>query len=243
MIQLNGVEQITGSLICKDAVHLTNLVAPQLNSIADTLHLNGLTRLTNLQMDSLSSVGSIKFTALPNLQTLGFTTGVSKANDVNIVNTDLVNLNGINLESVGTFVVTNNVRLQQVNVNELSNATGLINFAGNMEGLSIDFPNLVSGSNMTFYNVSSVAVPSLHKLTGQLGFWGNKFKSFNAPNLTTSSDVTFVGNDELRNISMPVLQRVNGGFLITRNDALKDISFPRLDTISGALDFSGEFDQ
>ena len=243
MIQLNGVQRIAGSLTCEGASNMTDLIAPQLQTIDDTLHLEGLTSLTNLQMQSLTSVGGITFNALPNLQTLGFTEGVSKASDVKVMNTDLTNLDGINLKSVGNFIVTNNRHLKDVNVNELSNATGLINFAGNMAGLAIDFPNLFSGSNMTFINVSSVSIPSLHTLSGQLGFWGNTFEEFSAPNLTKASDVTFVGNEELRNISMPVLQQVNGGFQIARNDKLRNITFPGLETITGALDFTGKFDQ
>lgn len=242
-ITLNSVEQIAGSLTSKGADNVTNLEAPELSSIGDDFKLASLTRLSNLKMDSLTSVGAIEFTALPQLSTLRFSKGVSEASDIMIINTGLANLDGIKLETVGRFVITNNRHLKKVNVDELSNCTGLINFSGNMEGLEIDFPNLVSGSNMTFTNVSSVSVPSLHNLTGQLGFWGNGFEEFSAPNLTTSKDLTIMGNDELKNLSMPVLQKVKGGFQIARNDKLSNLSFPDLETITGALDFSGSFDR
>jgi hypothetical protein len=222
---------------------MTDLIAPELASIGDNFKLESALGLGNLKMGSLTSVGSIKFTALPTLQTLGFSKGVSEASNVEIINTALWTLEGITLESVGRLVVTNNVHLNKINVNELKNATGLINIAGNKKGLEIDFPNLVTGSNMTFYNVSQVSVPSLQNLTGQLGFWGNSFRTFAAPNLTTSSDLTFIGNEELRNISMPALTKVEGGFQITRNDKLSDIGFPDLETVTGAIDFSGSFDQ
>lgn len=222
---------------------MTDLIAPELASIGDDFKLESALGLGNLKMGSLTSVGSIKFTALPTLQTLGFSKGVSEASNIEIINTALWTLEGITLESVGRLVVTNNVHLNKVDVNELKNATGLINFAGNKKGLEINFPNLVTGSNMTFYNVSEVSVPSLHNLTGQLGFWGNSFRSFNAPNLTTSSDLTFLDNEELRNISMPALTKVEGGFQIARNDKLSGINFPDLETVTGAIDFSGSFDQ
>ena len=197
-------------------------------------------------MGSLSSVGSIKWSALPQLQKLDFSTGISEAGNVAITNTGLTNLNGISLKTVGDFDITENTNLKSVNVNNLTNATGLINFAGNtgnMNQLEIELPNLLSGTNMTFRNVSSVSVPSLANLSGQMGFWGDSFESFSAPNLTDTGDLVFNGNSQLSNLSMPALQNVNGGFQITRNDKLSSISFPKLEEISGAIDFSGSFDE
>ncbi|KAE8147132.1 hypothetical protein BDV25DRAFT_39905 [Aspergillus avenaceus] len=222
---------------------MTSFTASSLNSISDTFKLNGLTTLTTLSFGSLTKVGSIEFTALPNLQSLDFTKGVTEAGSVSITNTGLSSLNGISLETVGGFDVTENTALKSVNVNNLKNATSLINFAGNMDSLEIEFPNLATGQNMTFRNVSSVSVPSLEKLKGQLGFWGNKFKSFSAPNLTETSDLIFDNNAKITNISMPVLKTVKGGFQIARNDKLDSVNFPKLETVEGAIDFSGEFNE
>lgn len=205
--------------------------------------MNGLTGLYTLSFGSLSSVGSIKWTALPQLQKLEFATGVSEADNVAITNTGLTSLNGISLNTVQDFDITENLNLKSVNVNNLTNATGLINFAGNMDSLEIELPNLASGSNMTFRNVSSVSVPSLHNLTGQMGFWGDSFESFSAPNLTETGDLVFNSNSKLSNLSLPALETVNGGFRITRNDELSSLSFPELATITGAIDFAGSFDE
>lgn len=194
-------------------------------------------------MPKLDSVGEIDFTAVPILQTLGFTKGVTKAGSVSITNTGLTTLKGISLDSVASFIVTDNTQLEEINVNNLKNATNLINFAGNYDELEIMLPNLASGSNLTIRNVSSVSLPSLKKLEGQLGFWGNTFSSLSAPNLTESGDLVFQDNKQLSNLSLPVLKTVNGGFLITRNDELSTISFPKLETVTGAIDFSGAFDK
>ena len=76
-----------------------------------------------------------------------------------------------------------------------------------------------------------------------MGFWGDSFKSFSAPNLTETGDIAFNGNAKLANISLPQLETVNGGFQIIRNDKLANISFPSLETVTGAIDFSGAFDR
>lgn len=242
-LSLDGIEEISGGLSCNNATKLLSLSAPTLGSIGDTFKLESLTELYTLSFGSLSEVGSIKFSALPALQKLDFPTGVSEAGNVHITNTGLTSLNGISLNTVGILDITENTSLKSVNVNNLTNATGLINFAGNLDSLKIELPNLASGTNMTFRNVSSVSVPSLHNLTGQMGFWGDSFKSFSAPNLTETGDLVFNGNSKFNNLSMPALETVNGGFRISRNDKLTSISFPELATITGAIDFAGSFDE
>ncbi|KAL2812824.1 GPI-anchored cell wall organization protein-domain-containing protein [Aspergillus granulosus] len=239
---LNGVQRIRGSLTSSGAANITTFSAPLLETIDDEFHLEGLTQLTSLEFAELTSVGSINFEALPVLQTLGFTSGVTKAGSVSIVNTGLTTLDGISLNSVGSFIITDNTQLETVNVNNLKNATNLINFAGNYHELEISLPNLAQGTNLTIRNVSSVSIPSLTKLEGQLGFWGNTFSRLAAPNLTETGDLVFEDNESLSNLSLPLLETVNGGFLITRNDELNTIDFPKLATVTGAIDFSGAFD-
>jgi hypothetical protein len=242
-ITFNNVKQIDGTLSCTGGANISTIAAPMLNSIAEEFKLDGLTTLTTLSFPSLTSVGSIHWTALPQLQSLEFTKGVKEAGDVTITNTGLANLNGISLNTVGRFDITENTQLKSININNLKNATDLINFAGNLNSLEVELPNLSSGTNMTFRNVSAVSIPSLHNLTGQLGFWGDAFTSFSAPNLTSTGDLVFSANSKLTNISMPALEIVSGGFLITRNDELSSIDLPSLTTVTGAIDFSGKFDE
>lgn len=240
---MNGIKKISGSLTAKNASSLSQLSAPSLQSIGDKFELDTLEGLTTLSMGSLTSVGSIKWSVLSRLQSLDFGKKVSKADNLEITNTGLTNLEGISLDEIGRLDITENRFLKKVNFDGLTKATGLINFAGNLNSLDIKLPKLVTGSNMTFRNVSNVSVPSLANLTGQLGFWADGFEEFIAPNLTESSDLTFIGNQLARNISMPKLETVNGGFHISRNDNLSSISFPKLEMITGALDFSGSFDE
>ncbi|KAJ9303709.1 hypothetical protein DTO217A2_6818 [Paecilomyces variotii] len=243
-ISLDGVEQITGSLSANGAANLTSLSAPELTSIGDTFKLEGLIILTDLSFGSLTSVGSIDWAALPNLQALSFTKGVSKAGSVSITNTGLTSLNGITLDSVGNFDITANTAMDTINVNDLKNVTGLLNIAANAPSLKVTLPNLGGAQNITIRNASSLSIPSLKELSGQLGLFGNTFKEFSAANLTSTGDLVFDNNGKLSNLSMPQLTTVNGGFTISKNDDLEDITgFQKLQTITGALDFTGEFNK
>ncbi|KAJ5144272.1 hypothetical protein N7526_001780 [Penicillium atrosanguineum] len=240
---INSVQKVTGSIIANNATQLTSIIAPSLESIGHSFSLTSCTRLTQLNFADLTSVGEICWEALPALQSLTFNTGVTEAGDVTITNTGLQNLDGISLKTVGKFQITDNPNLKKININNLQNATDLVDFAGNWDKLEIELPNLGTAYNMTFRNISSVSMPSLEKLMGQLGFWGTKFESFFAPNLTSAADVTFNDNDKLTNISMPELNKVIGGFVITRNDKLVGIELPALKSVTGAIDFSGTFDK
>ncbi|KAF3401611.1 Protein ecm33 [Penicillium rolfsii] len=240
-LSLAYVKTITGSIICNGGENVTDISASLLTSIGDAFNLQGLTRLTQLAFPELTSVGSIKWNALPKLQSLNFDQGVTQAGDVIIQNTGLTSLDGISLMTVNQFEIENNRDLQKININNLQNATDLINFSGNYDALEIELPNLGTGTNMTFRNISSISLPSLEKLTGQLGFWGTEFTTFSAPNLTSTGDLVFNDNSKLSNISMPVLTKVDGGFTIARNDKLSTISLPKLEKVTGAIDFSGKF--
>ncbi|KAM5469686.1 cell wall protein Ecm33 [Microsporum audouinii] len=241
-ISLDGVQKITGSLSSKNS-SITEFSASKLTSIGDSFTINTCTALRSLQFDSLTAVKFINFEALPKLQALGFTKGVSKAERVRVTNTDLTSLDGINLESVTDMEVTNNPHLMMVNVNQITNATGYINFAANNKDLKISFPNLQGAHNMTFRNASSVSIPSLETMDGLLGFYSNFFEDISAPNLTKTGDLVLADNSALSNFSFPVLKTVKGAFQVANNTNLKAIDgTPKLETISGALDLSGKFD-
>ncbi|OJD18215.1 hypothetical protein ACJ73_08735 [Blastomyces percursus] len=239
-IRLEGIQEITGSLSAKGAQNLTALFAPQLRSIGDTFLLSGAIELRTIQFDSLTQVGAINFEALPNCQQLAFTKGVSTAKSIRIANTDLANLKGIELKTVGDFEISNNPHMMEADVAQITNITGYASFSANHEDLKISFPNLEGALNMTFRNVSSIEIPSLKKTDGLLGFYSNYFEEIKAPNLTSTGDLVFADNGALKNISLPKLETVRGAFQIANNTNLHAVDgVPKLKTVYGALDFTG----
>lgn len=244
-IEINGVQQISGDLICRNATQLTSISTDQLNSIAGTFDLNGLTILSSLTMSSLSAVNKINWVSLPALQSLNFAQGISRANTIYISYTELTSLSGIELTAVGSMDINNNRFLTTINVNDMKNVTNALSFSANNKDLEISFPNLQGAANLTFRNVSKIDMPSLSSCAGDIGFYSNTFESFSAPNLTqTGGTLAFVDSPNLSNVSFPSLTTIGGGFLIANNTNLKVISgFPKLKTIVGALDFAGTFNK
>ena len=165
-----------------------------------------------------------------------------KASKVRITNTYLTTLQGINLETVGNFEITNNPKLKEVDVDQITNITGTAIFSANHKDLRISFPNLESVRNISVRNASTVQFPSLKSTEGLFGLYSNYIEDFLAGNLTQTGDLVFADNSALTNLSLPVLETVKGAFQVANNSMLKSIdAAPKLKTVSGALDFSGSF--
>lgn len=242
-LALNGVQKVTGDIMCDSASALSSISGDSLSSIGGNFTLNNLTVLSELSFPKLTSIGQIKFDSLPALGSLSFEKGVDETSDVSITNTGLTSLDGIGLKMVGELNIQANTYLKTANLDKLINATGIINLSLNRDTVEVSLPNLTYAKGLTFRNVSSVSVPSLKNLDGELGFWGTQFETFYAPKLKTCGDMVFNDNAKLTNITIPYLETVNGGFTVARNDKLDVIDLPSLTKLTGAIDFSGRFSQ
>jgi hypothetical protein len=84
-------------------------------------------------------------------------------------------------------------------------------------------------------------MPSLMKLNGSLGLYNNGFETFSAPNLTEVGEaLAIVGNEQLNNLTFPLLTKINDNLQIANNTNLMTIDgYPALKSIGGAFDISG----
>lgn len=244
-VVVETVRRITGNLTVTGAIYLASLSFGSLQTIGG-FELGGLTVLSELSMPQLTEVDQLNFTALAALQTLDFGgTGLTKASSVLITNTGLTTLTGINnLQQVDTFNVNNNQALQNISlqVTSITNSLDIEANDGYQSGLTTSFPMLETATNMTFRNCSSISLPALANVTEDLGFYGNTFETFTAPNLTSAGGLIFVDNTALTNISLPKLTSINATYQIANNTMLKQVDgFTKLSVVKGALDFSGNF--
>ncbi|KAL8953790.1 MAG: hypothetical protein Q9222_000355 [Ikaeria aurantiellina] len=244
-LEVTTVKRITGNLTVTDAISLSSLSFDSLQSVGG-FELGGLTVLSELSMPALTQVNQLNFTALPALQTLNFgSTGITRAESVLITNTGLSTLMGINnLQQIDIFNVNNNQALQNISL-QVTSITQSLNIEANdgyQTGLTTSFPMLETALNMTFRNCSSISLPALANVTEDLGFYGNTFETFAAPNLTSAGGLIFVDNTALTNISLPQLTSINATYQIANNTMLTQINgFTKLSIVKGALDFSGNF--
>jgi hypothetical protein len=240
-INLPGVQQIAGQVTIDGASQVSAFSADSLMLIAGAFTVNNLTTLTTLSFPMLSSCGDINFQGLPNLNTLGFTKMVSNVGTLNIQNTFLADLNGLNVSTVSSIYIANNRMLQSMTILVPTVPKSII-VEANGDKFQVMFPNLQSAQNVTFRGAAAISIPSLVKVSGSLGFYENNLDTVYAPNLTTVGQSLAVNtNNLLTNVSFPVLQTIGGGFQVQNNTQLTSVSFPALATIGGALDFYGNF--
>jgi len=240
-ISIDGVRSITGDLTIKNAPNITTFGASSLQSVGGTFTLDNCQVLGALNFPRLTSVGEIDFEGLPNLNSLGFGSTVSQCNTLNIQNTFLGSLDGINLQKVKSIYIANNRMLQSISF-QVTNLAGSLTLESNGDRLQAQFPNLESAQNLTFRNCPSVSIPSLQNLTGNLGVYESTLTDLSAVNLTlVGGTLAINGNTQLNNVSLPILKTINGGIQVQNNTILQKVNLPSLTTIGGAFDFYGNF--
>ncbi|KAF2490715.1 hypothetical protein BU16DRAFT_530349 [Lophium mytilinum] len=241
-INIPTVQKIDGDFTVTNVSLITSIGADSLTEITGKFTLNEVQVLTSLNFPRLAAVDDIEWNALPNLQQLTFTTTVTKASTINIQNTELNSLEGIDLETVDTFYIANNRYLNDITL-QLTQVGNALTLEANNPAVNVSFPNMIWANNMTFRNCSSISIPSLESINGSLGFYGNDIESFIGANLTTvGKDLSFVSNTKLANISLPLLKSVGGGFTVANNTDLGQVDgFTALQKVVGAVDFNGNF--
>lgn len=241
-IAFDGIEKLKGDLIGQDAAQVKRISANKLKEIDGELSLNGLTRLYNIDFPVLKTVNSIVWSALPVLNTIGFTAVVTKADKIDIQNTGLRSLDNIDIAEAESIFVANNAYITKVDL-QVGNISDAMTFADNNQDLVINLPNLTWATNLTFRFVSSLEIPKLETLNGSLGLYNNGFANFSAPSLTKIGEaLAIVANEELTDITFPSLTSITDNLQIANNSKLEAIDgFPLLESIGGAFDMSGNF--
>ncbi|KAI1840380.1 hypothetical protein JX265_004506 [Neoarthrinium moseri] len=239
-----SLTKIGGDLIVLNNGGLISLSSTSLESIGGAFQVKNVTLLSTLKFTALSSVGTIDWSSLNALEQLTFgTPGVVSAKEVTIADTFLNTLDGINVHSLDKMDINNNHRLTDFTT-ELNNLTTLLNINANGPKLSVNMPNLIWAANMTISNVTKFSAQSLESINGSLRFDSNFFDTFSAPNLTEvqTGDLSFVSNANVTNITLPLLEKIGGGFTIANNTAMEDLNgFPKLSMVGGAVKLRGSF--
>jgi hypothetical protein len=221
---------------------MKQLSAGDLEQLDGEMNLSGLTNLNTLSFPKLKNVDSIKWDAMPNLQDIGFDSEVDSAKNIDIQNTGLRSLKGINIEEVDTVFIANNGYIDSISL-QLGNVSKSLTLADNNEDVKVELPNLIWASNLTFRFCGSVSVPSLQTLNGSLGLYNNGFSMFAAPNLTSIGEaLAIVANDNLSNVSFPMLTKITDNLQIANNSKLAEVEgFAVLKSVGGGFDMSGNF--
>lgn len=244
-LQFDGsLQEIDGVLNATMASNVTSLSFGSLQRITKDFILEGVTMLSELRMPQLSRVGSIQWNHCPALQGLDFDTGISSVdNQVDIQDTQIFNLDTINIGGALSLNIANNQRLNSLRWSlQYVNKTMVINANHKDGGLNTSFPNLESAGSVDISNVSSLEMPSLSQVDQQVSVYGSYFSDLSFPNLTKSQGALIHDNSMMQRLSMPKFSQCSGALRVYNNDALQGtISFPAVQMVGGSLNMTGAF--
>lgn len=242
-IELNGVEQVYGNLHVNNVTKATSLTAATLELVSGDLALSGNTILATLNLAQLQTVGSFKLNALPALEELGLTSGITSAEEVIIADTGLSAISGINVVELKNFDVNNNGNIESID-SGLQKVTGVLSISYNAEGVEVAMDKLKEVKTMYLQSITSLSVPSLTKATGSISFVSNEMDSIDISSLSEIGNaLTIMENSELEEIEFKNLTEIGGALVIEDNDKLTSFSgFPELTKIGGSVNISGSFD-
>lgn len=239
-----NLKSIDGDLVIESNSGIQRFGSSSLQSISGKLTLNDVSQLAALSFPQLTEVDELTLKGLPNLRTLEFTKGITKADKLDIENTKLQDLNGIDLEEVSSIFIANNDDINSIEM-KVTNITEFITLSFNNAEVNVSFPNLESANNISFRAIGSLSIPSLSKInSGSFGvFESDNLASLSAPNLTKIDGALVIDNNKgLKNISFASLTDVGANLQIANNTNLHEIDgLPKLKNVQAALDMSGNF--
>ncbi|KAK1778901.1 hypothetical protein QBC45DRAFT_327155 [Copromyces sp. CBS 386.78] len=240
--QLSGPKMITGDLKIENNPNINSIGSDTLEEIGGEFKLVKTTQLNSINMPKLTSVSKLTWQSIGNPADMGIIQ-LNKVDEVTISDSHLRNIDAINVTSIKSMNLDNNQFITKYEP-AIKEIKGDLNIHANGLDMEVNFPNLIWAMNLAVSDVSKISFPSLEVVNGSARFDDNKFDSFSFPNLTQTKtgDISFVGNENMQNLTFPKLTQIGGGLLIANNTALEEISgFPLLETVVGAIKLRGNF--
>ena len=243
-LQINGIQEITGSLNATGVSGLLGLSSSSIRTIGGTLEIVDVP-VNDVRLTALRSVETIELLRLNSLTGLTFgDSGSFEANEVRIVDTFINDLSGLRLTNVENLEIANNEGLRTFN-SELVNITGILAITNNgQDNMTVSMPDLRSANDVRISNVGSFSVPSLRTVGGLRFNTNPSLESFSARNLTNVEEsLTFIANDALTNVSFPALTAIRGDLTVQNNTDFTELTgFPELARVSSVL-VAGTFER
>ncbi len=238
---LDGVQEIKGSLLISDATNLNSFSAGSLTSVDNTLNLTRLTVATSLTFPVLTKVGSIQIVTLPALREFGFTDGISQVETVQISDTAVTTLTGINPVNVDTFNLNNNNYLQSV-VSPLQTVSNALIVTDNGRNLAASFDSLIWVNNVTISKTSNLSFASLQAVNGSFGVNNNSFTTLNLSSVEkVGQTIAVFNNNELTSLDFSNVTTLAGDLTVANNTALEAIDgFKELEVVRGSITLTGD---
>lgn len=244
VVEINGLEEIQGSLIAANNSVLTTIGSNSLETVSDQITLANLSNLVNLTFPSWYSVGTLFVQNVTSPNVVNLETSVQQIDNLYILDTQLEDLQGFNVSSpqVQTLQITGNYYLVDAYFN-VGNITTSAMIANNSGSTTVRLPSLTYAYELSIANASSVDLTMLQSVSQNLDISYSQTQNFSCPGLTfVGGDLTMGNNGELAGLNLNELVDVQGTLAIEDNPVLMDLSgLSSLSNIGSALEIRGAF--
>jgi len=239
-ISFGQLKEIDGDLLIKNNQNIKRVDGAGLEKISGELSLLDNSQLAAVAFPKLDNVKKLTMIGLASLRNLGFDGGISNIEELSIENTQLQNLNGIDLNKTNSIRIIANPSIANISMG-VTNMTGPMEIGDNNADVVVSFPNLQHAGNMSFRSVGNLSLPALKDISpGSFGIFKSKLKSFYASNFTeVKADLTISNCTELEDLSLPSLTKV-GAFRIENTNLAEITKLGKLKEANAALDISGK---
>ncbi|OMH84673.1 Protein ecm33 [Zancudomyces culisetae] len=242
-ITLGSLQTVEGDIMVNNSFNLATISMSKLEAVSGKFYVENNIQAVGVNVPSLSSVGDFQLVNNPNLSTLTFR-NLGAAKTFRLVQSSVSTLGALNFPQIQDLEFSDNSFLSSVTLPNLTEITGTVVLVNNKPDMVVKFPKLDSiAKQLTVMNAASMNMTSLSKTTGTLNFRNNDFDSLDFPGLgNVSIDIQIVGNNNLKDMSFPVLPSISGGLVIQDNPLIteiKDTYFSALNYVKGALIISG----
>ncbi|KAF1353927.1 hypothetical protein BDV97DRAFT_347714 [Delphinella strobiligena] len=243
-IALHGIKTIHGGLIASAVPSLSTISSDSIKNITGSLSLSDLPDLATFNFTQLAFLGSLDiYNLTASARSLSFFQTLQQVNFISIQQTGLFGLEGFDVQQVNMVTIEYNPNLTSVDLGFTNVA--VLTIAANHADAEVSLPNLEWVHNIRLANCSAVRMPALTRVNYVLQLEGNSFSEFgNAPSVHTIGDELWINdNSNLRNITLPELQRVGGHMVIQGNPQLSLVNeFSRLEKVGGYVQMDGGFE-
>ncbi|KAK7731468.1 protoplasts-secreted [Botryosphaeria dothidea] len=243
---LDDIEEITGTFTAFHVDQLTGLSADSLKSVGN-FNASQLTILSSLNFPRWTSVEKFELLSLPSLSQLSFTTGLSGVDSLDIQNTFLSTVDGIEPSpEVSSIRIRYNNYMQDIDL-PVERITDSLEIASNGDKLRITLKKLESAGSITIRNASEIEVPTLTSVDGSLtigtGRNGRSSDDLDLSKLeTVGGDLAIIDESKLTSIDLSALRSVGGDLTISSTN-VSSFDFPSLETVEGTLFLNGTFSE
>lgn len=202
-IALDGIEEITGSLIVDSAETLTYFSADSLTTVGG-LELKDSPIFTGFDLPSLNKVESLSLASLPLLWEVDFGSTIQECSTVEVRDTYLTSLE-LDVLEPEKIIIEENAFLWSVSV--ASTSVEEISIGGNTNAVDISFPQLESAKQITISNATGLSFPSLTSIEESITITESYLETFDFSTLETiGGSLEISGVWDLESLSLSALK-------------------------------------